>query len=118
RGALPGLNRKPYRSFGDLIDRASQRPHGAIGKPKEADMIHITTRLGSLAVLAAVIGVVAFGAAQALASNAPTVVTYKKTCVVATGHCHGDTGDGGKIDMQVTRFAATGKAAQITLAER
>jgi hypothetical protein len=70
-------------------------------------MIHIKTRLGSLAVLAAVIGVVAFGTAQAFASSAPTVITYKKTCVVATGHYHGDTGDGGTIDMQVTGFAAT-----------
>ena len=81
-------------------------------------MIHIKTRRGSLAVLAVVVGVVAFGAAQAFASNAPTVVTYKKTCVVATGHCHGDTGDGGTIDMQVTGFAPTGKAAQLTLTER
>ena len=54
-------------------------------------MIHIKTRLGSLAVLAAVIGVVAFGAAQALASSAPTVVTYKKTCVVAGYGSRGQT---------------------------
>ena len=81
-------------------------------------MIHTNTRLGSLAVLAAVVGVVAFGAAQAFASSAPTVVTYKKTCVVATGHCHGPTGDGGTIDMQVTGFAATGTAAHLTLTER
>jgi hypothetical protein len=103
--------------LGDLLDGASLRPHGAVGKPKEGDMIHIKTRLGSLAVLAAVIGVVAFGTAQAFASSAPTVITYKKTCF-ATGHCHGDTGDGGTIDMQVTGFAATGKAAQLTLTER
>jgi hypothetical protein len=81
-------------------------------------MIHIKTRLGSLAVPAAVIGVVAFGTAQAFASSAPTVITYEKTCVAATGHCHGDTGDGGTIDMQVTGFAATGEAAQLTLTER
>ena len=81
-------------------------------------MIHGKTRFGSLAVLAAVVGVVAFGAAQAFASSAPTVVTYKKTCVVATGHCHGDIGDGGTIDMQVTGFEATGKAAHLTLTER
>ena len=80
-------------------------------------MIHTKTRFGSLAVLAAVIGVVAFGAAQAFASSRPTVVTYKKTCD-ATGHCYGDTGDGGTIDMQITGFAATGKAAHLTLTER
>jgi len=81
-------------------------------------MIHIKTRLGSVAVVAAFIGVVAFAAAQASASSAPTLITYKKTCVVATGHCHGGTGDGGTIDMQVTGFEATGKAAHLTLTER
>jgi len=79
-------------------------------------MIHTKTRLGSLVVLAAVIGLVAFGAAQAFASSAPTLVTYKKTCEGAT--CHGDTGDGGTIDMQITGFAATGKAAHLELTER
>jgi len=68
--------------------------------------------------VAAVIGIVAFAAAQASASSAPTLITYKKTCVVATGHCHGVTGDDGTIDMQVTGFQATGKAAQLTLTER
>jgi hypothetical protein len=82
-------------------------------------MVNIKTRLGLLvAVVAAVIGVVAFAAAQASASSAPTLITYKKTCVVATGHCHGDTGDGGTIDMQVTGFEATGDAAKLTLTER
>ena len=80
-------------------------------------MIHIKTRLGSLAVLAAVIGVVAFGTAQALASSAPIVITYTKTCVVATGHCVGTAGSGGTFEMQVTSFRATGEAAQLTVTE-
>jgi hypothetical protein len=82
-------------------------------------MVNIKTRLGLLvAVVAAVPVAVAFGAAQASASSAPIVITYEKTCVVATGHCLGHTGDGGTIEMQVTGFAPTGKAAQLTLTER
>ena len=68
--------------------------------------------------LAAVVGVVAFGAAQASASSAPLVIPYAKTCVVATGHCVGTAGSGGTFEMQVTSFRGTGEAAQLTLTER
>jgi hypothetical protein len=64
--------------------------------------------------LAAVIGVVAFGAAQASASSAPIVIPYAKTCD-ETGHCVGTAGDGGTFEMQVTSFRPSGKAAQLTL---
>ena len=67
--------------------------------------------------LAAVIGVVAFGAAQASASSAPIVIPYAKTCD-ASGHCVGTAGNGGTLEMQVTSFRATGDAAQLTLTER
>jgi hypothetical protein len=66
--------------------------------------------------LAAVIGVVAFGAAQASASSAPIVIPYAKTCD-ETGHCVGTAGSGGTIEMQVTSFRATGDAAQLTVTE-
>jgi hypothetical protein len=69
------------------------------------------------ALIAIVVGVVAFGAAQASASSAPIVIPYAKTCDVATGHCAGTAGSGGTIEMQVTSFRATGKAAQLTLTE-
>jgi hypothetical protein len=68
------------------------------------------------ALIAIVVGVVAFGAAQASASSAPIVITYAKTCQ-ATGHCAGTAGSGGTIQMQVTSFRATGDAAQLTLTE-
>jgi hypothetical protein len=68
--------------------------------------------------LAAVIGVVAFGAAQASASSAPIVIPYAKTCDETVGHCVGTAGDGGTLEMQVTSFRATGKAAQLTFTER
>ena len=81
-------------------------------------MTNIKTRFGLLvAVVAAVAGVVAFGAAQASASSAPIVISYEKECD-ATGHCVGEAGDGGKIEMQVTSFRATGKAAQLTVTEK
>jgi hypothetical protein len=67
--------------------------------------------------LAAAVGVVAFGAAQASASSAPIVIPYAKTCVVATGHCAGSAGNGGTIEMQVTSFRPDGDAAQLTLTE-
>jgi hypothetical protein len=79
-------------------------------------MIHIKTRLGSLAVLAAVVGVVAFGTAQAFASSAPIVITYAKTCDQG-GHCLGTAGNGGTFEMQVTSFRSTGAAAQMTATE-
>ena len=44
-------------------------------------MTNIKTLFGLLvAVVAAVVGVVAFGAAQASASSAPIVIPYEKTC--------------------------------------
>jgi len=68
-----------------------------------------------LVLAATVVGVIAFGAAQASASTAPIVIPYAKTCTA--GHCLGSAGDGGSIEMRVTSFAATGKAAQLTLTE-
>jgi opacity protein-like surface antigen len=67
--------------------------------------------------LVAVVGVVAFGAAQASASSAPIVIPYAKTCDQAAGHCVGSAGQGGTLEMQITSFGATGKAAQLTLTE-
>ena len=68
-----------------------------------------------LVLVATVVGVVAYGAAQASASSAPIVISYEKTC--AAGHCVGTAGDGGTIEMQITSFRATGDAAQLTLTE-
>jgi hypothetical protein len=68
-------------------------------------------------VLLAVLGVVAFAAAQASASSAPIVISYEKTCDLTIGHCIGTAGNGGTIEMQVTSFGATGNAAQLTLTE-
>ncbi len=73
--------------------------------------------IGPVAVVGAVVGVVAFGAAQASASSAPIVIPYAKTCDEAVGHCVGTAGDGGTIEMQVTSFRATGNAAQLTATE-
>jgi hypothetical protein len=82
-------------------------------------VINIKTRLGlRVAVVAAVIGVVAFGAAQASASSAPTVIPYTKTCVAATRHCDGSAGNGGTIEMQINGRVATGEAARLSLTER
>jgi hypothetical protein len=67
--------------------------------------------------LAAVAVVAAFGAAQASASSAPIVIPYAKTCDETVGHCLGTAGDGGTLEMQVTSFRATGKAAQLTFTE-
>jgi hypothetical protein len=67
--------------------------------------------------LVAVVGVVAFGAAQASASSAPIVIQYAKTCDETVGHCVGTAGDGGTLEMQITSFRATGDAAQLTLTE-
>ncbi len=67
--------------------------------------------------LAAVVGFVAFGAAQASACSAPIVIPYAKTCDETIGHCLGTAGNGGKLEMQVTSFRATGHAAQLTLTE-
>jgi hypothetical protein len=80
-------------------------------------MTNIKSVFGLLvAVVAAVVGAVAFGAAQASASNAPIVITYEKTCVGT--FCTGTAGNGGTIEMQITSFRETGGgAAQLTLTE-
>jgi hypothetical protein len=70
-----------------------------------------------LVLVATVAGVVAFGAAQASASSAPIVIPYAKTCDETVGHCVGTAGDSGTLEMQVTSFRATGKAAQLTFTE-
>jgi len=74
-----------------------------------------------VAVVAAVVGVIAFGAAQASASSAPIVIPYEKTCDEIAGHCVGTAGDGGTIEIQVTSFRANGKApgfaGRLTLTE-
>ena len=68
------------------------------------------------AVAAAVVGVVAFGTAQASASSAPIVIQYEKRC--SAGHCGGTTGNGGRITMDVTGFRETGpKVVQLTMTE-
>jgi len=66
--------------------------------------------------LVAVVGVVAFGAAQASASSAPSVIPYAKTCDETVGHCKGTAGNV-TIEMQITGFRATGDAYQLTLTE-
>jgi hypothetical protein len=71
-----------------------------------------------VAVVAVMVGVVAFGAAQASASSAPIVISYAKTCNEATGQCVGTAGAGGTFEMQVTSFRATGNAAQMTATEK
>jgi hypothetical protein len=65
--------------------------------------------------VAAVVAVVALGAAPASASSAPIVITYAKTCNQLTGHCVGSAGDGGTFEMQVMGFRGTGKAAHLML---
>src|SRR5262245_55370312 len=81
-------------------------------------MTNITSPIGLVvAVVAAVVGAVAFGAAQASASSEPIVITYAKTCDEAAGHCLGPAGTGGTIEMQVTSYRPTGKGAQLTLTE-
>jgi hypothetical protein len=81
-------------------------------------MTNIKTPFGlRVAVVAAVVGVVALGAAQASASSAPIVIPYAKTCDGSVGHCVGTAGNGGTLEMQVTSFRATGKAAQLTFTE-
>lgn len=81
-------------------------------------MTNIKAIFGLLvAVVAAVVGVVAFGAGQASASSAPIVIPYAKTCDETVGHCVGTAGDGGTLEMQITSFRATGRAAQLTLTE-
>src|SRR5262245_15368077 len=78
-------------------------------------MANMKTFFGLLVAIVGVVGVVAFGAAQASASSAPIVIPYAKTC--NAGVCMGTAGNGGTIKMQVTRFRATGSAAQLTMTE-
>ena len=80
-------------------------------------MTNLKTIIGLLVAAVAVVGVVAFGAAQASASSAPIVILYTKTCDETVGHCVGSAGDGGTLEMQITSFRATGNAAQLTLTE-
>jgi hypothetical protein len=72
--------------------------------------------IGLLVAVVAVVGAVAFGAAQASASSAPIVIRYEKTC--SAGVCDGPAGDGGSLHMEVTGFRPTGDAAQLTVTER
>ena len=65
--------------------------------------------------VAAVVGVVAFGVAPASASSAPMVITYEKDCLF--GHCEGSAGTGGTFEMQVTSFRPTGRGAMLTMTE-
>jgi hypothetical protein len=80
-------------------------------------MTNLKTIVGLLGAVVGVVGVVALGAAQASASSAPIVIPYAKTCDETVGHCVGSAGNGGTLEMQVTSFRATGKAAQLTLTE-
>jgi hypothetical protein len=80
-------------------------------------MTNLKTIVGLLGAVVGVVGVVALGAAQASASSAPIVIPYAKTCDQTRGHCVGSAGNGGTLEMQVTSFRATGKAAQLTLTE-
>ena len=80
-------------------------------------MTNLKTIIRLLVAAVAVVGVVAFGAAQASASSAPIVIPYAKTCDETVGHCLGTAGDGGTFEMQITSFRATGKGAQLTLTE-
>ena len=80
-------------------------------------MTNLKTIIGLLVAAVAVVGVVAFGAAQASASSAPIVIPYAKTCDETVGHCLGTAGGGGTIEMQITSFRASGDAAQLTLTE-
>ena len=79
-------------------------------------MTNIKTRFGLLAVVG-VVGLAAFGAAQASASSAPIVIPYAKICDETVGHCVGTAGNGGTLEMQITSFQVTGNDAQLTLTE-
>jgi len=75
------------------------------------------TKIKAIFGLLVVVGIVAFGAAQASASSAPIVIPYAKTCNEAVGRCVGTAGQGGTLEMQVTGFRPTGKGAQLSLTE-
>jgi hypothetical protein len=76
------------------------------------------TLSGLLAAVVAVVGVVAFGAAQASASSTPIVISYEKTC--SGGVCDSPPGAGVTLHMEVdlATLRATGAAAQLTVTER
>ena len=79
-------------------------------------MTNIKTLFGSLvAVAAAVVGVVAFGAAQASASSGPIVISYEKECNAA-GRCEGTAESGGERHVrdagQPTRPSAHRRGGQ------
>src|SRR5205823_5051302 len=93
-------------------------PRSSPRKGAEEAMTKINSLFGlPVAVVAAVGGAVAFGAAQASASSAPIVVPYAKICDETVGHCVGTAGNGGTLEMQVTSFRATGDGAALTLTE-
>ena len=75
------------------------------------------TNMGRLILLLAAVAVAAAFGAQASASSAPIVIPYAKTCDETVGHCVGPAGVSGTLEMQVTSFRATGKAAQLTFTE-
>ncbi|HJQ94642.1 MAG TPA: hypothetical protein VJ935_02900, partial [Acidimicrobiia bacterium] len=77
-------------------------------------MTNIKAIFRSVAAVAAFVGVVMLGAAQATASSALIVIPNEKTCDETVGHCVGTAGDDGTFEMQVTSFRPTGKAAQLT----
>ena len=119
--ALPGLttlaqangsSRRQRHSSIEFEEESNER------KGAEETMTKIKTLFGLLvAVVAAVVGVVAFGAAQASASSAPIVIPYAKTCDETVGHCESNPGSAVTLEMQVTTFRATGNAARFTLTE-
>ena len=78
----------------------------------------MTTMRAIYGLLAAVVAIGAFAAAQASASSAPIVIPYTKTCNVLVGHCLGTAG-GVTIEMQIdpTTFRATGNAGHFTVTE-
>lgn len=80
-------------------------------------MTKIKAIFGRLAAVAAFVGVVTLGAAQASASSSLIVIPYEKTCDETVGHCLGTAGDGGTIEMQITSFQASGLGARLTLTE-
>ena len=80
-------------------------------------MTTIKAIFGLLATVVGVVGVVSFGAAQASASSAPIVIPYEKTCDETIGHCVSSPGATVTLEMQVTSFRPTGKAAQLTMTE-
>jgi hypothetical protein len=100
------------RSWLNVVDSIESEKVSNERKGAEEAMTNLKTIIG---LLAAVVAIGAFAAAQASASSAPIVISYTKTCAGAT--CVGTTGDGDTLRMAVTGFRATGDAAQLTLTE-